>query len=252
MKAITRAISSAMQDCELTHMDRQALDLDRARQQHEAYNQALRDLAVDVIELAEQPTLADSVFVEDAALVFDEIAIITHPGAISRRPETSSIAEALEPLRPLAHIMEPAILDGGDVLTIGKEVYVGLSSRSNSEAVVQLQQHLESFGYTVHGLEMGKCLHLKTAVTALDDQTVLLNPDWVDVDLFKGYTIVKTHPDEPFGANVVRVGSSLLYGAGYPNTQAAIEALGHDVHVVDMSELAKAEGAVTCCSLMFN
>ena len=232
-------------------MDRQPLDLDRARQQHEAYNQALRDLAVDVIALPEQPDLADSVFVEDTALVFDEVAIITHPGAISRRPETSSIAEALKPHRPLATIKAPAILDGGDVLTIGKEVYVGLSSRSNRDAVVQLQQHLQPLGYTVHGLEMGKCLHLKTAVTALDDKTVLLNPDWVDADLFSGYDIVKTHPDEPFGANVVRVGSSLLYGAGYPNTQAAIEALDHDVRVVDMSELAKAEGAVTCCSLMF-
>ncbi len=233
-------------------MDRQALDLDRARQQHEAYNQALRDLTVDVIELPEQPDLADSVFVEDAALVFDEVAIITHPGAISRRPETSSIAEALEPHRPLATIMAPAILDGGDVLTIGKEIYVGLSSRSNSEAVVQLQGHLKPFGYTVHGLAMGKCLHLKTAVTALDDQTVLLNPDWVDADLFNSYNIVNTHPDEPFGANVVRVGSSLLYGAGYPKTQATIEGLGYDVRVVDMSELAKAEGAVTCCSLLFN
>ncbi len=187
-----------------------------------------------------------------AALVFDEVAIITHPGAISRRPETSSIAEALEPHRPLSYIKAPAILDGGDVLTIGKEVYVGLSSRSNSEAVVQLQQHLQHFGYTVRGLEMGQCLHLKTAVTALDNQTVLLNPDWVDADLFNSYNIVKTHPDEPFGANVVRAGSSLLYGAGYPNTQAIIEALGHDVRVVDMSELAKAEGAVTCCSLLFN
>lgn len=252
MKAITRAISSAMQDCELTHMDRQALDLDRARQQHEAYNQVLRDLAVDVIELPEQASLADSVFVEDTALVFDEVAIITHPGAISRRPETRSIADALEPHRPLSYIKAPAILDGGDVLTIGKAVYVGLSSRSNSEAVMQLQQHLQPFGYIVHGLEMGKCLHLKTAVTALNDQTVLLNPDWVDADLFSSYNIVKTHPDEPFGANVVRVGDSLLYGAGYPNTQATIEALGHNVRVVDMSELAKAEGAVTCCSLLFN
>jgi len=252
MKAITRAISSAMQDCELTHMDRQPLDLERARQQHEAYNQALRELSVELIELPEQAELADSVFVEDAALVFDEIAIITHPGAVSRRPETSSIAESLAPYRPLQTIEAPAILDGGDVLTIGKQVYVGLSSRSNSEAVAQLQQYLDPFGYTVHGLEMGKCLHLKTAVTALDDQSVLLNPDWVDADLFKDYTVVTTHPDEPFGANVVRVGTTLLYGAGYPRTQASIEALGHTVRVVDMSELAKAEGAVTCCSLLFN
>ena len=251
MKAITRAISSAMQDCELTHMDRQALDLDRARQQHEAYNQALRDLQVEVIELAEEAKLADSVFVEDTALVFDEVAIITHPGAPSRRPETSSIAEALSKHRPLLYIKEPGILDGGDVLTIGKDVYVGLSSRSNAEAVVQLQQHLQPFSYAVHGLEMGQCLHLKTAVTALDNQTVLLNPEWVDASLFHSYKVVTTHPDEPFGANVVRVGAHLLYGAGYPKTLASIEALGHQVVVVDMSELAKAEGAVTCCSLLF-
>lgn len=251
MKAITRAISSAMQDCELTHMERQALDLNRARQQHEAYNQALRDLTVEVIELPEQAELADSVFVEDAALVFDEVAVITHPGAESRRPETRSIAEALAPHRQLLYITAPAILDGGDVLTIGKNVYVGLSSRSNSEAVAQLQEHLRPFGYTVHGIEMGQCLHLKTAVTALDDKTVLLNPDWVDAELFSGYHVVRTHPEEPFGANVVRVGNSLLYGAGYPNTLASIEVLGHTVRVVDMSELAKAEGAVTCCSLLF-
>ncbi len=251
MKAITRAISSAMQDCELTHMERQALDLNRARQQHEAYNQALRELAVEVIELPEQAELADSVFVEDAALVFDEVAVITLPGAESRRQETRSIAEALAPHRQLLYITTPAILDGGDVLSIGKNVYVGLSSRSNSEAVAQLQEHLRPFGYTVHGLEMGQCLHLKTAVTALDDKSVLLNPDWVDAALFSGYDVVRTHPEEPFGANVVRVGSSLLYGAGYPNTLASIEALGHTVRVVDMSELAKAEGAVTCCSLLF-
>ncbi len=252
MKAITRAVSSAMHHCELTHMDRQALDLDRARQQHEAYNQALRKLGVEVIELPEQAELADSVFVEDTALVFDEVAVITHPGAVSRRPETASIAEALEPYRPLRHIEPPAILDGGDVLTIGKNVYVGLSSRSNRDAVEQLKTHLQPFGYRVHGLAMGQCLHLKTAVTALDDQSVLLNPDWVDPALFEGYAIVETHPDEPFGANVVRVGRHLLYGAAYPNTQASIAALGHDVHTVDMSELAKAEGAVTCCSLLFN
>ncbi len=252
MKAITRALSSAMQNCELTHMKRQTLDLDLARTQHEAYNQALRDLGVEVIELAEQPTLPDSVFVEDTALIFNEVAVITHPGAESRRPETASIAQALSRYRTLLTIESPAILDGGDVLTIGKNVYVGLSSRSNPEAVVQLQKHLEHYGYHVHGLEMGQCLHLKTAVTALDDQTVLLNSAWIDPKLFEAYRVVETHADEPFGANVVRVGKKLLYGAGYPRTQSKIEAMGYAVKSVDMSELAKAEGAVTCCSLMLD
>lgn len=252
MKAITRAISSAMQDCELTHMERQSLDLTLAREQHEAYNQALRKLGVDVIELPEQPTLADSVFVEDTALVFDEIAVITRPGAPSRRPETTSIASALEQHRAIAIINEPGILDGGDVLTVGSSVYVGLSSRSNQEAVDQLQVILQPHGYQVHGLAMGQCLHLKTAVTALDDQTVLLNPNWVDPALFSAYTVIETDADEPFGANVVRVGKQLLYGEGYPRTQAKIESLGYSVTSVDMSELAKAEGAVTCCSLLMN
>ena len=252
MKAITRAISSAMQDCELTHMERQSLDLTRAREQHEAYNQALRALGVDVIELPEQPSLADSVFVEDTALVFDEIAVVTRPGAPSRRPETSSISTALEQHRTIATITEPGILDGGDVLTVGSNVYVGLSSRSNQDAVDQLQVILQPFGYQVHGLAMGQCLHLKTAVTALDDETVLLNPEWVDPVLFSAYNVVETHSDEPFGANVVRVGKQLLYGDGYPKTQAKIEALGYSVTNVDMSELAKAEGAVTCCSLLMN
>lgn len=252
MKAITRAISSAMQNCELTHMERQSLDLTRARAQHEAYNQALRTLGVDVIELPEQPSLADSVFVEDTALVFDEIAVITRPGAPSRRPETSSIATALKQHRATASIMEPGILDGGDVLTIGSNVYVGLSSRSNQVAADQLQAILQAHGYQVHGLAMGQCLHLKTAVTALDDQTVLLNPNWVDAALFSTYTVIETDADEPFGANVVRVGKKLLYGEGYPRTQAKIESLGYSVTSVDMSELAKAEGAVTCCCLLMN
>lgn len=252
MKAITRAVSSAMQQCELTHLDRQSLDLNIARKQHENYNQALRNLGVDVTELPEQRELADSVFVEDTALVFDELAIITRPGAASRRPETSTIAAALQTHRSLSHISAPAILDGGDVLVIDRDVHVGLSSRSNREAVSQLQRLLKDLDYTVHGLEMGQCLHLKTAVTALDEQTVLLNPDWVDPSLFQRYKVLTTHPDEPFAANVVRAGSRLLYGAGYPKTQALVEAQGHTVTTVDMSELAKAEGAVTCCSLLFD
>ena len=252
MKAITRAISSAMQDCELTHMERQPLDLSLARAQHEAYNQALRSLGVNVIELPEQPTLADSVFVEDTALVFDEIAVITRPGAPSRRPETASMTTALEQHREIATIVEPGILDGGDVLTVGLNVYVGLSSRSNQEAVDQLQTILQAHGYKVSGLAMGQCLHLKTAVTALDDQTVLLNPNWVDPALFSAYKVVEIDADEPFGANIVRVDEKLLYGEGYPRTQAKIESMGYSITNVDMSELAKAEGAVTCCSLLMH
>ncbi len=252
MKAITRAVSSAMQECELTHMAREPIDVARARLQHENYNRALRDLGVQVTELKEEAELPDSVFVEDTAIVFDELAVISLPGAPSRRPETASIATALTKYRKLASIEPPAILDGGDVLTVGKAVFVGLSSRSNAEAVRQLQHHLSHFGYQVHGLEMGKCLHLKTAVTALDEDTVLINPDWIDAAHFSAYEVIPTHTDEPFAANVVRLPGAILYGASFPKTQASLEAKGYRIHTVDMSELAKAEGAVTCCSLLIN
>ncbi len=252
MYAITRAISSAMENCELTHLQRQNLDLNIARQQHAAYNAALQSLKVELIELDEQSQMADSVFVEDTALVFDEVAIITRPGAVSRQVETDSIAEALSPYRKLKVIETPGTLDGGDVLVIDRTVYVGLSSRSNEHAVKQLSDHLVIFSYQVISLHMGECLHLKTAVTALDDNTVLLNPEWIDPELFSKYNVVEVDPGEAFAANAVRVGDRLLYATTYPKTLKKIEALGYQVSCVDMSELAKAEGAVTCCSLIFN
>lgn len=252
MYAITRAISSAMQNCELTHLQRQPLDLNIAREQHAAYNDALRALNVTVIELDEQAELADSVFVEDTALVFDELAIITRPGATSRQAETESIAIALAPYKKLLFIEAPGMLDGGDVLLIDRHVYVGLSSRSNEHAVKQLSDHLMAHGYRVTGLHLGECLHLKTAVTALDNKTVLLNPDWIDRALFSEYNIVEVDADEAFAANVVRIGDALLYASTFPKTQKLIETMGYPVTCVNMSELAKAEGAVSCCSLIFN
>lgn len=252
MYAITRAISSAMQNCELTHLQRQPLDLNIAREQHAAYNDALRALNVTVIELDEQAELADSVFVEDTALVFDELAVITRPGADSRQAETASIAEALAPYRKRLFIEAPGLLDGGDVLLIDRHVYVGLSSRSNEHAVKQLSDHLTAYDYRVTGLNLGKCLHLKTAVTAIDNETVLLNPDWIDRSLFSDYKVVEVHSDEAFAANIVRIGNALLYASTFPKTQKMIEKMGYPVTCVNMSELAKAEGAVTCCSLIFN
>src|SRR5512139_3298635 len=142
MIAITRQISPRFQDCELTHLDRQPIDLDLARTQHQQYEAALRELGCEVISLPPEPDLPDSVFVEDVALALDEVAVITRPGADSRKPERESIAQALSPYRTLFTIEAPGTLDGGDVLSVGKTVYVGLSSRSNRSGLGQLQQIL--------------------------------------------------------------------------------------------------------------
>ena len=253
LHALCRAVSPAMLDCELSFIDREPIDLGLANTQHSAYVQALRGLNVDVIELPAEATLPDSVFVEDTVLLFDELAVMTHPGAQSRRGEVASIEVAFSSYREIiARIFEPGTLDGGDVLQIGKRVFVGLSQRSNQAAIEQLSACLTPFGYQVIAVPMQDCMHLKSSVTALSDDTVLINPDWVDVGYFKDYRQICVANTEPHAANVVRVYGAILMPSNFPETQALIQAAGFVVHTVDVSELQKAEGAVTCCSVLFN
>jgi len=192
------------------------------------------------------------VFVEDVAIVFDELAIITRPGAQSRRGETSAVAEALAVYRPLVYVDEPGTLDGGDVLTIGKRVFVGESRRTNAAAITQMGRYLAPYGYTVHIVPVRGCLHLKSAVTAISDDTLLVNPDWVPPDRFRPLQLLDVHPAEAYAANALFVGGNVIYPAAFPRTRARMDARGIQVVEVDVSELAKAEGAVTCCSLIFN
>src|SRR5262245_19087498 len=169
--AITRGISPSIQRCELTHLRRQSIDLPRARAQHDAYEKRLREAGCSVLRLPADDDLPDCVFVEDAAVVFDEVAIIARPGARSRRAETASIAEALLPHRALRHIEAPGTLDGGDVLAVGKRVFVGESQRTNKAAISQLAHVLEPHGYDVRGLAVRGCLHLKSAVTPVSNDS---------------------------------------------------------------------------------
>jgi len=250
--AITRGVSPAIGHCELTHLERSPIDLDVARAQHDLYERVLRDLGCLVEHLTEEPDFPDSVFVEDIAVVLDEVAIITRPGAESRRGERSSIERALEPHRRLVHIQAPGILDGGDVLVVQKDIYVGLSSRSDDEAVHQLRVIVADLGYTVTGVEVRGCLHLKSAVTAVSDDTLLINPDWIDAADLPGHAFIQVDPTEPNAANVVRVGDTVLFAADFPRTGERLSAAGFDALPVDASELAKAEGALTCCSLIFD
>lgn len=250
--AITRKISPRFNECEITHIERAPIDLDAARAQHKQYVDALAEVGCQIIELPAEADLPDSVFVEDTAFILPEAAVITRPGADSRKPETESIIRALSPYRPLVHVTAPATVDGGDALILGKNIYIGLSSRSNKEAVRQIQTMLDNYGYKVAGVEMRGCLHLKTAATKVDDKTLLINPNWVDASHFKGFDWIEVDPSEPFAANCLPVNGKIIFPTAFPKTRAKLEARGYKIQPVTMDELAKAEGAVTCCSLIIS
>lgn len=248
--AVTRKISARFNECEITHIERTPIDLTIARAQHDAYIHTLAELGCQVIELPEEPQLPDSVFVEDTAFILPEVAVITRPGADSRKPETKTIIPALSPYRPLVHITEPASVDGGDVLVIGRQIFIGMSTRSNLESVPQLNSLLDTYGYTIRGVEMTDCLHLKTAVTRVDDKTLLINTNWVDPAHFSGLDLIEVDASEPFAANCLPVRGRIIYPTTFAKTRKRLEDKGYSVALVDLSELAKAEGAVTCCSLI--
>lgn len=249
--ALTRPVSPALARCELTHLERQPIDLARAVAQHAAYEQALAELGCEVRRLPVEPELPDSVFVEDTAVVLDELAIIARPGAPSRRPETRGIADRLRPVRPLAAIEAPGTLDGGDVLRVGRRLWVGRSDRTNTEGRAQLRSMAERAGYEVSSTDLHGCLHLKSAVTQVGQRTVLLNPERVDAAAFGDLERIEVDPDEPQGANALTVGEVVLTAAAFPRTRTRLEAAGLSVRVVEASELAKAEAGLTCCSLIF-
>ncbi len=248
--AITRDISPRFNECEITHIERTPIDVDRARAQHRAYVNALKQLGCNILELPAEANLPDSVFVEDTAVILPEAALLTRPGADSRKPEVESIAQALSPLVKLLFIREPATLDGGDVLVVGKRIFVGISTRSNDEAIRQLQQLLNGYGYIVTGVPLRDCLHLKSAVTRVDDHTLLINKNWVDTAYFADYRLIEIDPSEPHAANCLPVGDVVIFPAAFPQTRAKLEEHGYKVLPVEVDELAKAEGAVTCCSLI--
>jgi dimethylargininase len=251
LKAITRAVSRSITQCELTHLERVPIDLERAREQHRAYENALRSLGVDVHPLPEEPDLPDSVFVEDTAIVLDECAVITRPGAESRRPETGSVALALAGDRELIVIQAPGTVDGGDVLLLDRTIYVGLTSRSETSAIRQMQAGLAPYGYQVVGVPVTGCLHLKSAVTRAARDLLLVNPAWVETDRFPGFRFLEVDPSEAYAANILTVADVALYQPVFPQTLKKLEAARIPLVLVDASELGKAEGALTCCSLIY-
>jgi dimethylargininase len=239
-----------MAGCELTFLSRETIDVERARAQHAAYRAALAAAGAEVVLLPALDDLPDSVFVEDTAIVLESVAIMSTMGAESRRRETAAMAPALRRYRTVQMLAAPATLDGGDVMRVGNTLYVGQTARTNRAAVDQLTKILGPAGYRVIGVPLTKCLHLKSACTALGVDRVLINPEWVSTDLFDGLRVVCVDPDEPFGANAVSVGRAIIMPASAPRTRTRLAHAGLEAVAVDISEFEKAEAAATCLSLI--
>jgi len=251
MLALTREVSPSLGRCELTHLSRRAIDVEAARAQHREYERCLAELGCEVRRLPPLSDFPDAVFVEDTAVVLEEAAVILRPGAESRRAETVSAAAALKAFRRIYAIDPPGTLDGGDVLALDRALYVGLSSRTNKAGIEQLKAICAPLGYSLKPVEIKGCLHLKSAVTRVGAKTLLVNRARLDMSHFQAWDIVEVAPAEPMAANALLVGGSIIFPQAYEKTGRRLEDRGFSLRTVDISELAKAEGGVTCCSLIF-
>ena len=251
LTAITRAVSPAIVHCELSFIDRKPIDLATAQEQHHAYEKLLGKLGARVISLSPELDLPDSMFVEDAAIVLDELAVILPLGTETRRREAPSLAEALSQFRKLEYVSLPGTLEGGDVLRIGRKLFVGLTRRSNAEGIRQLAAILTPHNYEVIAVPVTGCLHLKSAVTYLGRNTLLANRAWFEAAPLAGHEWIDVDPAEPHAANALALAGTIIFPASFPRTRARIEARGFHVAPLDISELQKAESGLTCSSLLF-
>src|SRR5829696_1955462 len=249
--ALTREPAGHLDACELTYRGREPIDAGAAAAQHRGYREALEACGARVVTLPPVEGLPDSVFVEDAAIVLDEVAVLTRPGVESRRGEVSLLEPEVARLRSVVRVEPPATLEGGDVLRLGRTLYVGLSPRTNAEGAAALRRLAAPHGYEVLTVELRGCLHLKTGCSGLDEEAVLVNPDWVDAAVFSGREVLAVDASEPWAANVLSVGGPVCVSSACPRTAGLLAARGYDVRAVEVSEFAKAEGGMTCMSLLF-
>lgn len=247
--ALVRIPASNLDEGELTHLERRPVDKARADEQWDNYCAALVAEGWETVEVDAAPELADSVFVEDAVVFFGDLAVITSPGAESRRPEIEAVERTVRgiPGITIVRIDGPGTLDGGDVLKVDSTVYVGASSRTNAEGIRQLRALLTPHGYSVVAVPVTKGLHLKSTMTALPDGTIIGDPTLVDVpSLFPAFLPV---PEREGVAVVELSGESLLMASSAPKTAEMLSGLGYRVVTVDISEFEKLEGCVTCLSV---
>jgi dimethylargininase len=251
LRAITHKVSPRIGECELTFVERTPIDYDLATRQHDEYEATLSTLGVEVTSLTGNAAYPDSCFVEDTAIVCDRLAVICSMGVESRRREPLLIARELEKYLELAWVSLPATIEGGDILLTGRRVLAGCSRRTNFEGIRELQRIVSAAGFDVLPLQTTGSLHLKSACTALDDETLLVNPDWIHMELLKDFRLIRTPPEEPGAANVLRVGKAICVQAKFPRTVELVQRVVDQVEVVDMSELRKAEAGLTCSSIIF-
>ena len=251
LTAITRSVSPAIVYCELSFIGRKPIDFARAQDQHRDYELLLKRLGVRVIALPAEPDLPDSVFVEDPAVVLDELAVILPLGTETRRREAASLAQELSKYRKLETVKLPGTLEGGDVLRIGRKLFVGLTRRSNAEGIRQLADILKPCDYEVVIVPVTECLHLKSAVTYLGENTLLANRAWFDNAPFSSYDWIDVDPAEPYAANALALGGTIIFPASFRRTHGRIGNRGFCVTPLDISELQKAESGLTCSSLLF-
>jgi dimethylargininase len=252
LTAITRAVSASLANCELTWLAREPIGIQKAIAEHEAYERCLAGLGVRVISLPPLDEHPDAVFVEDPAIVLDEVAVIATMGCESRRGERESLAAAIAPFRPLLRMRDPAKLEGGDVMRVGRHLYAGLSARTDAAGIAQLAELLAPWNYEVHAVELRNCLHLKSACCCMGEDCILINREWVDTEAFANYRLIDVAESEPGAANALHAGGAVIMPSAYPATAAILRREGFKVAELDMTELMKAESGVTCSSLLFS
>jgi dimethylargininase len=219
--------------------------------QHQAYRQALLGLGLDVLVLPAEPVYPDAYFVEDPAIVTPKIAIITHSGAAARQGEGISLEPFLEYYRPIFHIKPPGTIDGGDVLMVGNHFFIGLSERTNADGAAQLASLLAAAGHTSETVPVGDGLHLKSEVNYLGGETLLVTKTLAEHPAFEHYDKIILEEDEEYAANTLWVNDSLLMPKGFPKTYASLAHLGMRIIELDVSEVRKMDGGLTCMSLRF-
>ena len=248
--AITHSPSPRMHECQRTYVEHKSVDYEAARRQHAAYCRKLEGLGVTVRTLSVNQVYPDCAFIEDVAIVLDEVAVLASMGTESRLREPLGIEKELSLFREVCWIEPPAAIEGGDVLRVGRTLLVGLSSRTNRAGGAALARIVQRHGYRVVSVPVLGCLHLKTACTALPDGRLLVNPAWLDVRGLDAFERLSIPADEPWAANTLPINERVVLPANHVETAELIGGLGFEIEPLDISEFAKAEGGVTCLSIL--
>jgi len=247
--AIVRIVADTYDQCVTKQSE--SIDVALAKEQHAKYCSELERIGLQLIRIEADNNLPDCCFVEDAAIVVDNIAIITHPGAESRRKETEAVEKVISKFKTIHRVVSPATIDGGDVLKIGMKIFIGLSERTTQYAIDQVAEIIRPRGYEVIAVPIHHTLHLKSVVTALSDSQIIISAGHLDETTFEGFRKIVVPHEESYAANCLSVNNTIFIPAGYPITKSLIEGMGFSTIELENSEFKKGDGALTCMSILF-